>query len=164
MALSFQPPPPPLAPNTFVPPTSDLINHFEKSVIEPFSRALDNLKIWFQEAKEDEDLIQTLSQKYHFTTHLLELFGDKDPWPLWPILYPPSRFEENLLRQLQFIHNGVDNLHNPNNTILPTPSPSVPTADVAPMIASMEENITALQEKTLVSLKSYADAAKTSAP
>jgi hypothetical protein len=161
MALFFRPPPPPPAPTSFSPPTSDLIAHFENTVVEPIQEALNALRIWFQEANEENDPIRAISQRHHFTTRLLELFEDDEPQPLWSILYPPSRFQDNLLKQLQFIRTGVDNLANNN---LNNTTPPAHTADVIPTLAAMEANIVSLQEKTLTSLKSYADAAKAPTP
>ncbi|KAF9789294.1 hypothetical protein BJ322DRAFT_1105154 [Thelephora terrestris] len=80
----------------------------------------------------------------------------------WPISQATlqQEFQDNLLKQLQFIHTGVDNLanNNLNNTTPPTH-----TADVIPTLAAMEANIVSLQEKSLTSLKSYANAAKPTA-
>ena len=158
MALLLQPPPPPPAPLSYSPPSSGEISEFGRTVVRPLETALDNLVQYFQDLEETPNE----SLCYYYTAGFLEILSDSSCSPLQPILYPASRFEDNILRLLHGIRTEIKEV---TRTTPPTePTPPAPAVDVAPVVAAMNEKIEDLKRETTSSLKSFAEAVKASAP
>ena len=143
----IQPPPPPLAPLSYTPPTPGEITDFGRLVIRPLETALDNLVQCFQDLEESPNE----SLRYYYTSRFLEILGDPSRAPLQPILYPSSHFEDNILRLLHDISTEIKEI--PRTTTPTEPAPPASIADVAPVVAAMSETIENLKRETSSTLK-----------
>ena len=94
MALFFKPPPPPPAPVADSIVTQAEMEKFAAQVTKHLHHALSTLAALLQEASgnERESLIC-----HHYISETLVVFGDPKYEALWPIFYPTSQFETNLL-------------------------------------------------------------------
>jgi hypothetical protein len=131
----------------------------KKPVLEPLQRALGTL------AYTICDPLGQLSPSHlhHLMSEVLQILSDKDVEAVWPIIYPSSMFETNLMRQIHAIHSDLKDL--PLATTLPTPpAPLPPAIDATSLVAAMDERFEDLKKETATSLKSFADAVKASAP
>ena len=158
MALSLQPPPPPPAPLSYSPPSEEDISAFERHVARPLTAAIDNYAVYLQELEETPNE----SNHYFMATWILEILGGESSKPVWPILYPPSRFEDNLLRHLRCIQDKIKQI--PHHTTPARPPPPAPVVDVTPVVVAMDEKIKDFKRETAASLRSFADAVKASSP
>jgi len=109
MALFLQPPPPPLAPLSYSPPSSEVVSQFKRLVEQPLETALDNLVLHFQDLNETPNE----STHYYCITRALEILGDESHRPVWPVLYPSLRFEDNLLKLLHGIRTEIKEIPAP---------------------------------------------------
>ena len=157
MVLLIQPPSPPLVPLSYSPPGRDDRDDFPKQVENPLITALSNLVLLFQDLDENPNE----SLRYYYTSWFIKIISDEVHDVLHPILYPSSRFEDNLLWVLHGIHTGVKEAH---HKAAPTEPPPPAVIDVAPVVAVMNERFDELKKETASSLKSFADAVKASAP
>jgi hypothetical protein len=151
MALFFKPPPPPPAPTPYSPPSQRDSASFEERVLEPLHSALSSLTGLLQGPTDP-------SLHHYYSSSILTIFGDEDFKPLWPVLYPTSQFETNLLRQVHAIRADLKELP------LNAPPPQLPAVDVASVVAAIGKELQVLKDETSSSLKSFADAVKAPAP
>jgi len=119
---------------------------------------LTNLVSYFQDLEETPNE----SAHYYYITRVLGILGDESHRPVWPVLYPSSRFEDNLLKLLHGIRTEIKEI--PRTTPPAKPAPPAPTVDITPMVDAMEEKLEDLKRETASSLKSFAEAVKASAP
>jgi hypothetical protein len=90
MALFCKPPPPIPAPTPYSPPSQWDSTNFEEQVLEPLHTAFNNLRGILQGTTSP-------SLHHYYTSNTPTIFGDEDLKLLWPIFYPTSQFETNLL-------------------------------------------------------------------
>ena len=158
MALFLQPPRPPPAALSYSPPSPEEVSQFKRLVKQPLKRALNNLMSHFQDLEETPNE----STCYYYITRVLEILGDESCRPVWPVIYPSSHFEDNLLKLL---HGICTEIKETPHTTSPTETiPLTPIVDVTPMIDVMDEKFEDLKRETTLSLKSFADAVNASAP
>ena len=133
------------------PPSQRDSASFEKQVLEPLHNVLSSLTGFLQGPTD-------LALHHYYTSTILTVFGNESFKPLWPVFYPTSQFETNLLRQVHAIHADLKELP------LNTPPHQLPIADVTSVVAAIDEKLQALKDETSSSLKSFADAVKAPAP
>ena len=138
-------------PTPYSPPSQRDSASFEEQVLEPLHSALSSLAGLLQGPTDP-------SLQHYYSSSVLTIFGDEDFKLLWPILYPTSQFETNLLRQVHAIHADLKELP------LNAPPPQVPAVNVASVVAVIGKELQVLKDETSSSLKSFADAVKAPAP
>ena len=117
MALFFKPPPSPPAP---IPSHHISIAEDEKfalHVAKHFRLALENLAHLMKEASGEREP----SLSHHYISGTLSIFNDPKYEPLWPIFYPTTHFETNLLRQIHAIRTDLKEIN--ATTTPPAPPP-----------------------------------------
>lgn len=121
MALFFKPPPPsPLAP---IPSHHISIaenKKFALHVAKHIRLALDNLTHLMGEASGERGP----SLSHHYISGTLLVFSNPKYELLWPILYPTTHFETNLLWQIHAIRADLKEIATTTTT---TPAPPPPT-------------------------------------
>ena len=156
MALFFQPPPPPSAPNgVSLPPGVDC-DSYEQWIFKPLESALNSMAQSLQDLNNDPNP----SHSHYLLSRFLAIVGDEAHKPIWPVLYPSSNFEDTLLGQIQSICTEIRNLPAPNHPTTSSPNP----LDITPVVAAVEKGFEALKKDNATSLKTFADAVKQSAP
>lgn len=144
MALFFTPPPPPPAPTLYEPPTPDEVDQFEEEVLAPFSSFLEN---WLGRLRGiSGDLSPSMT--HYATSALLEEFGRERYKAIWPLFYPTTIFETNLLRQVHTIRSDLANLPRTPPT---EPTPPTQVFDVAPVMAAIDKGLQDLKKETALS-------------
>ena len=157
MTLFKPPPPPPVPiPSHYISIAED--KKFALHVAKHFRLALDNLAHLMMEASGEREP----SLSHHYISGTLSVFNDPKYEPLWPIFYPTTHFETNLLRQIHAIQTDLKEIT--ATTTPPTPPPQPPTIDTALFVAALNDRFNDLKKETAVTLKSFADAVKASAP
>ena len=77
----------------YSPPSPEEAGEFQEKVLEPLLFALQNLAFY---AKNSLGSLSP-SHLHYLTSEVHQILGDKDVEPAWPVLYPPTQFETNLL-------------------------------------------------------------------
>ena len=156
MALFFQPPPPPSAPNGITLPPGADCDSYEQWIFKPLESALSSMAQSLQDLNDDPNP----SHSHYLLSRFLAIVGDEAHKPIWPVLYPSSNFEDTLIGQIQSIHAEIRNLPAPNHPVATSPNP----LDITPVVAAVEKGFEALKRDNATSLKTFADAVKQSAP
>ena len=156
MALFFQPPPPPSAPNGVTLPPGVDCDSYEQWIFKPLESALSSMAQSLQDLNDDPNP----SHSHYLLSRFLAIVGDEAHKPIWPVLYPSSNFEDTLIGQIQSIRAEIRNLPAPNHPVAPSPNP----LDITPVVAAVEKGFEALKRDNATSLKTFADAVKQSAP
>ena len=93
MVLFLQPPPPPPVPTPYFSPSPTEVKKFQEAIIDPLTDALDKLLYFIQNHQGQP----SPSLLHYYGTMVFETLSDKKSRLIWPIIYPSSQFETNLL-------------------------------------------------------------------
>ena len=99
MALLFQPPPPPLVPLSYSPPSELEICDLNVSVIKPLEHALSNTILFLQ----DWDESPNDSLKFYLHLLISKTLHLEEHRPIWQILYPSSLLENTIAKEVRSI-------------------------------------------------------------
>ena len=155
MALSLQPPPPPLAPLSYSPPSELEIHYLNISVINPLEHAFTNVVLFLQDLEETPND----SLKFQLLPKILNLLHLEDNRPIWQILYPSSLLDNTIAKEVCSIRTDLTDIPNKITQCGPIPLPlPIDAASVAVLDGKVDD-----LRKEVTSLKSFAEAVKTSA-
>lgn len=157
MAFFFRPPPPPPAPIGVPLPTGVDCDSYERFIFKPLENAFSSLAQSLQDLRDDPNE----AHSHYLLTRFLTVMGDDSLGPIWPVLYPTSTFENSILGHLNAIREEFKDL--PTPTLPPSQLPPNPL-DFAPVVTAIEKGFKDLKDENATSLKSFADAVKSSAP
>ena len=155
IALSLQPPPPPLAPLSYSPPSKMEIRELNLSVINPLEQAISNVILYLQDLEETPND----SLKFHLLLSISNTLHLDEHRPLWPVLYLSSLLENTIAKEVRSIRADLADL--PNKLAQRGPIPLPLPADTA-SVAELSKKMDDLNRETTSSLKSFAEAVKAS--
>ena len=156
MALFLLPLPPPQAPLSYSPPSDSNLNDLCRHLQDPLTMALSNVAAYLQELEE----IPNTSLKYHLLTIISDTLNSEESRPVWPVLYPSSLLTNSVTDEVHSIQVDLNGLLNKFAHSSPPPHP--PPADTA-SLAVLDKKIDDLKSETSTSLKSFAEAVKSTA-
>ena len=155
MALSLQPPPPPLVPLSYSPSSEMEIRDLNISVINSVETAFDNIVLYLQDLEENPND----SLKFQLLLRISNLLHLEEHKPIWQVLYPSSLLDNTVMKEVRSIWADLTNL--PNKIAQRGPIPLPLPVDAASMVA-LDKKMDNLQRETTSSLKSFAEVVKAS--